>query len=350
MIPVKNIKSAVIIDRTLPEIITADKMSRLDILNFCWLLEHAGVNVIEVNACLLSKIGKPPEGLDFVLQAGTVEDLDLCIASGIKRCVFKPVMLPVHKALERISGKDLFAILEINVENLEDLSWADEISGKDWLGAISCIRLTGLGEVDSHEWLEKAWHIKTITGKCLDICPEYSMSMGNAILQEAAVGGMDFVTSSFTGYGRKGKFASTEILLAALKVLYNDSRKSNLEILPELKILFEKHSQQIVYDNSPVIGKNIFMIESGIHAAGINSDSRTYEPYGPDIVGQKRELVIGKHSGRLSIAAKMIELDMEVNSADLQQLLQKVRELSVKLNRSLNEEEFIDICKYDVLH
>jgi homocitrate synthase NifV len=350
MNPVKHTKSAVLIDRTLPEINSAEKMSRLDILNFSWLLEHAGVNIIEVNACLLKKIGKPPEGLEFIVQVDNVEDLDICIASGIKRCVLKPVMLSMHKVSERILERGLFVILEVHAENLEDLSWVDEILGKAWLPAISGIRLSGLGEVDSQEWIEKAWRIKTITGKRLDICPDYSMSMGNAILQEAAVDGMDFVTASFNGYGRKRSFASTEILLAALKVLYKDLRKSNLEILPELKVLFEKHSQQNVCENSPVIGKNIFMVESGIHAAGINSDSRTYEPYEPGIVGQKRELVIGKHSGRLSIAAKMIELDMEVNHADMQELLQKVRELSVKLNRSLKEEEFIDICKYDVLH
>ena len=47
----------------------------------------------------------------------------------------------------------------------------------------------------------------------------------------------------------------------------------------------------------PVVGDNVFAHESGIHAKGMLSDSRTFEPFGPELVGGTRRYVIGKHSG-----------------------------------------------------
>jgi 2-isopropylmalate synthase len=49
--------------------------------------------------------------------------------------------------------------------------------------------------------------------------------------------------------------------------------------------------------NKAIVGKNIFSHESGIHTAGIIKNPFTYEPFPPELVGGKRNLMIGDTSG-----------------------------------------------------
>ena len=346
-----NGQRVVIIDRTLPELLSAaDKMSRLDILDFCWMLKNAGVDIIEADTRLISKLGKLPQGLDFLLEVESIEDLHICKRLRNRSCVLKPQLLLMDEVVECIREHSLHAELDITASSIEDLYGLEMLSTFPGIQLISGIRLTGLGRLDTTEWVSVVKRLKGILEKKIDICPAQTLSMGNAILLEAALNGMEYVTATFTGYGQKRKYASTEILLTALKVLYGDARKSNLQMLPDLRELFARHVHEKIPDNTPVIGKHIFMYESGIHADGIDKDPNTYEPYDPAIVGQKRKLVIGKHSGRLSIAKKLAELGMEAERADMTQLLQEVKELSVQMNRSLDNEEIMDAYTRSCLH
>ena len=343
-------KEVVVIDRTLPEIYAAKKMSRLDILDFCWLLRQVGVDIIEVDARLMRSLGKLPEGLEFMLEAESAEDLPICTKLKNRRCVLQQQLLAQHEAVEYIRIHSLYAVLEVPADSLEDLYGLDRLLSLPGLDVISCIRITSLEKLDSHLWIETVELLKGILGKRIDICPYHSLSMGNAILLEAAANGMDYVTSTFMGHGGERGYASTEILLTALKVFYGDTRNSDLKMLPQLRALFTKYSHVKVPANIPVIGRNIFMYEAGIHAGGICSNPNTYEPYDPEIVGQKRELVIGKHSGRLSIVTKLAELGMDVEKTNLLQLLQRVRDLSVRMNRSLSDEEFVHVYSQSSMH
>jgi homocitrate synthase NifV len=80
----------------------------------------------------------------------------------------------------------------------------------------------------------------------------------------------------------------------------------------------------------PIIGSRIFAHESGIHVDGIIKKSELYEPFLPETVGLSRMIIIGKHSGKAAIEEKLRELNICINPSCVPQLLEKVRELSVK--------------------
>jgi homocitrate synthase NifV len=81
--------------------------------------------------------------------------------------------------------------------------------------------------------------------------------------------------------------------------------------------------------NKPIIGSGIFAHESGIHVDGIFKRSELYEPYAPEDVGLTRQIVIGKHSGKAALQAKLEELDLVWLAPDLPRILEKVRQLAV---------------------
>jgi isopropylmalate/homocitrate/citramalate synthase len=75
--------------------------------------------------------------------------------------------------------------------------------------------------------------------------------------------------------------------------------------------------------NKSIVGKNVFVHESGIHTAGIIKNPFTYEPFPPELVGGKRELMIGDSSGNEVIRYKVEEalrglmhLDLSIDKND----------------------------------
>ena len=81
--------------------------------------------------------------------------------------------------------------------------------------------------------------------------------------------------------------------------------------------------------NKAVIGENIFAHESGIHVDGLLKDTRLYEPFPPEEVGQQRRLVIGKHSGGASLQARFREWGVDLPDETARRLLSVVRRQSV---------------------
>jgi 2-isopropylmalate synthase len=63
--------------------------------------------------------------------------------------------------------------------------------------------------------------------------------------------------------------------------------------------------------NKAVVGKNAFAHESGIHQDGMLKNKETFEIMRPEDVGlASTSLVMGKHSGRAALRAKLSELGL----------------------------------------
>ena len=335
-------KATLIIDRTLPEIYRpACKMSRLDILDYCWLQKDMGVDIIELDAGLVRKIGKLPEGLDFILRISAYDDIKLCIRTGIKRCVMRRPLLEMPGMAGIICANKLEATLEVSINTLKGIDRLEQIKGLESFDALSSIRVSGLSHVASYEWVDSMERIKNKLRMKMDICPENRFCLGTAAALEAVESGYDYVTASFAGYGRKKSYTPLEELLAAMKVLLGKLSRTDLCKLPELSGRFKKFSQRSIPDNKAIIGRNIFKYESGIHAGGIEKDPRTYEPFDPAIVGQQRSMAIGKHSGRSSVRKKLLELGLEGSSNDVERMLEQIREKSIQKGSDLSDDELV---------
>ncbi len=337
-----------IIDRTLPEIFNNTNMSRLDILDFCWTLKDIGVDILEINRCIMEKIGRLPEGLEFMLRVERTEDLRQCLEHKITRCIFDSSFLTNDGIAEYIRGNCLNATLEISACSSMDFEKIKQqcgtINGID-AGAdvIRCLRILGLEREICNDWVSAAAELKENLGIELDICPcnEYSVAM--AVALEAVNGKMEYITAAFSGYGGTSCYAPVEELIFSMKLYGMGKTRANLTSLPSIKKMYEKFTHRKIPSGKPVIGEGIFKYESGIHAGAIEKEPGTYEPYEPSLVGQKRELVVGKHSGRRSVKKKLSDLGFRTEDADLQKMLSVVRDTSIRLGRSLDNSELTEL-------
>jgi homocitrate synthase NifV len=133
--------------------------------------------------------------------------------------------------------------------------------------------------------------------------------------------------------------------LLALRVIRRYKPTASYHILPQIALLIEAITGVRYPDRKAVIGRNIFNMESGIHVDGILKKPQMYEPFLPELVGRSRHLIVGKHSGRKSIAAKLRELGYASTEFDVAHLLSAVRAESVCRMTSLTDEEFRTIAE-----
>ena len=56
--------------------------------------------------------------------------------------------------------------------------------------------------------------------------------------------------------------------------------------------------------DQPYVGRNAFAHKGGMHVAGVNADPATFEHIDPDVVGNRRELLISELSGKGTVHAR----------------------------------------------
>lgn len=171
---------------------------------------------------------------------------------------------------------------------------------------------------------------------------DHGLAVANSLA--AVEAGASVVSSSVIGLGERAGIASTEEIIIALHNLYNVGHFKTKKLC-ELCKLVEKISKTSISASKPVVGRNVFVHTSGIHQAGVLKDTTTYEPYPPELVGQKRTLILGKLCGSHAVAAKLAELNIKLHEEEVTQVLQRVKAISERRRSALSDEEVLEIVK-----
>ncbi|MEM9705699.1 MAG: 2-isopropylmalate synthase [Pseudomonadota bacterium] len=81
--------------------------------------------------------------------------------------------------------------------------------------------------------------------------------------------------------------------------------------------------------NKAIVGKNAFAHEAGIHQHGVLADKRTYEIMDAETVGMpSNSIVLGKHSGKHALRARIEGLELSVTPERLDELFIKFKSLA----------------------
>ena len=86
-----------------------------------------------------------------------------------------------------------------------------------------------------------------------------------------------------------------------------------------------------VQPNKAIVGANAFAHEAGIHQDGMLKHETTYEIMRPETVGvSASRLVLGKHSGRHALKARLTELGYQLSDHDLDRAFAEFKRLADK--------------------
>ena len=178
----------------------------------------------------------------------------------------------------------------------------------------------------------------------LEIHCHDDFGLGAASTIKGAACGADVLSTTINGLGERAGNTATEEVLVALKLLYGVDLGVDLTQLCEVSEMVERLGNAPLQKHKAVVGKHAFSHETGMTVAGILEEPFVAEAYAPELVGQKREILIGKKSGVKSIQAKLKARGIDLSEEKGRDLLTDVKNKAVELKRSLSDEEFFALA------
>ncbi len=223
--------------------------------------------------------------------------------------------------------------LEVLVRALDESGSVDRLRIVDTTG---CALPEAIGEITRR--------IRSAApGIALEIHCHNDFGLACANTLSAVRAGADYVSSTINGLGERCGNASTEEVVMALEVLEGYRTGLALDRFSQVSALVSDLSGIPVPVNKAVVGANAFRHEAGMVVAGVLKEPFTAESYKPEIVGQKREILLGKKSGLVSVTYKLDTLGLSLPEERLSALLERVKVLATQKRRALTDEEFKDL-------
>lgn len=133
--------------------------------------------------------------------------------------------------------------------------------------------------------------------------------------------------TTVNGIGERCGNSSLEEVLVSLRVQYG-IEKYDVSKLMEISKLLEHYSGIPIPKTKAVVGSNAFAHESGIHVAAVLEEPMTYELFSPEMVGAKREIIIGKHTGTKALKGVVQKMGYDLSHEQMCTLLDKVKKCS----------------------
>ena len=142
------------------------------------------------------------------------------------------------------------------------------------------------------------------------------MAVANSI--SAVRAGVSQVHGTINGYGERCGNADITTLLPilCLKMKYSCIPVDNLKKLKNLSRFVSEIANMIPLNNRPFVGNSAFAHKGGLHVNAIMKDPKAYEHMEPELVGNKRRVLVSDLSGKSNITYKAKELDIQLNGHD----------------------------------
>ncbi|MFT8317385.1 MAG: hypothetical protein ABF651_03785 [Sporolactobacillus sp.] len=324
-----------IIDRTLSCLdnfsIGADSLKKL-----LFLLLKLNCDKIELSEKVYQAIKPLPPKVKFILRVHDISDSEKY--PEVKEFICENAHIDADQRIYK----------EIQFDSVEELNQLDAQT------SVGRIRISGLDDALISDYKNNFKKLNDVLKGPIEFCPMNRMKCATALAIEWAFASDSDDAEIVTSFGSLNHYAPLEEVIMFLFMHHCLTNHSKCCYFAKIRDLIEEVTHVPFAKHKAVIGKEIFQVESGIHVDGIMKNPHCYEPYNPELVGQKREIILGKKSGRASLTLKMKQLHLMLNEALLPQMLQRVKKLSIEKNDHVTDQEFIkivnDVTKMNCSH
>lgn len=218
---------------------------------------------------------------------------------------------------------------------------------------------TGYSTPEDYAAMYRAVHTAVIAGTAnadrIILSTHCHDDLGLAVANTLAgiQGGARQVECTINGIGERAGNAALEEIAAALKVRADRYQVSSNIVLDKLYPTSRLLGEMISFRPAPnkaIVGENAFAHEAGIHQHGMLANPLTYEIMTPASVGQPtNKLVLGKHSGRAALRARLKELGFTLEPAQLEAAYDAFTTLADR-KKSIYDQDLVNLATHAASH
>ena len=157
---------------------------------------------------------------------------------------------------------------------------------------------------------------------------DFGLAVANSL--SAVESGAVQIHTTINGLGERAGNASLEEVVMSLTAQYNIKTNINTRLLVDTSEFVSRITGIKMPPNKAIVGENAFAHEAGIHVHGVLQKAETYEPITPEMVGHKRRIVLGKHTGANAIKSKLEEYGIDLDKTQFDKVFDQIKKLGDK--------------------
>ncbi len=155
------------------------------------------------------------------------------------------------------------------------------------------------------------------------------VAVANALA--AIENGASQVQGTMNGYGERTGNCNLTTMIPALQLKMGRRVVTDaaLKRLRQLSLFVDDLANFRPDPRAPYVGESAFAHKGGTHVNAVSKALSTYEHIQPEVVGNRRRVLVGELSGRTNVLMKSRELGMELdpNSPEVREILQQIKRL-----------------------
>nr|WP_191452919.1 2-isopropylmalate synthase [Halogeometricum sp. CBA1124] len=217
-----------------------------------------------------------------------------------------------------------------DVEFLGEILSAVDDAGVDWVNIPDTC-----GVATPTRFADLVREVRQHTDAHIDVHAHDDFGLATANAMAGFEAGAAQAQVSVNGIGERAGNAAYEEVVMSAESLYDVDTGIDTKRITELSRIVEEASDIPVPANKPVVGRNAFSHESGIHAAGVIENSDTFEPgvMTPEMVGAEREFVLGKHTGAHSVRKRLEDAGFRPDDGEVRAVTRRVKDTGAEKER-----------------
>jgi len=155
------------------------------------------------------------------------------------------------------------------------------------------------------------------------------MAVANSVL--AVREGISHVQGTINGYGERCGNANLCTIIPTLqfKMKLPVLSKSGIRKLTELSHYIAELCNMVPSEDQPYVGYNAFAHKGGVHVDAVGKNPETYEHIKPELVGNRRRVLVSELGGKSNIMQKVREnnIDLQKETPETKQIIEKLKEM-----------------------
>ena len=169
---------------------------------------------------------------------------------------------------------------------------------------------------------------------------DFGMATANAVA--ALEAGARWADATVLGLGERAGNCRLEELVGYLALIRGGSRYSP-QRLPALCGLVAEAADIEILRNHPVVGRDVFTCETGLHLHGLSVNPKTYEPFDPERIGRSRTLRFGGKTGKRAVRNSLSSMGVDISDQAAAKVVSRLRQMAREGKNALNATELLNL-------